>query len=143
MLFRVSDIKHDRAAGSHARTIQLVDDPITLPDRDSIWRIAEDELGVPVDVDHKRSLGQYVGRFKTEHERQDLSSGYVVQALSDDLRINAAHFSGHRVKLPPMAVSMTHSPALVAGGVTFANTLPWLLFSLPAGALADRVDRRR
>jgi hypothetical protein len=173
MLFRVSDIKHDRAAGSHARRIELVDDPIMLPDRDPIWRtateiaqrgmyqirpsgslraapgverhpdvrsrrgaagrrgrgprpadhrtvrellgtpglrmfkgediddviarIAEDELGVPVDVDRKRFLGQYVGRFKTEHERQDLSSGYVVQALSDDLRINAAHFSSHRV----------------------------------------------
>jgi hypothetical protein len=40
MLFRVSDIKHDRAAGSHARTIQLVGDPIILPDRDSIWRTA-------------------------------------------------------------------------------------------------------
>jgi ADP-ribose pyrophosphatase YjhB (NUDIX family) len=64
---------------------------------DVIARIAEDELGVRVDVDRKRFLGQYVGRFKTEHERQDLSSGYVVQALSSDLRINAAHFSGHRV----------------------------------------------
>ena len=47
-----------------------------------------------------------------------------------------------KLTLPLMAVSMTRSPALVAG-VTFANTLPWLLFSLPAGALADRVDRRR
>jgi ADP-ribose pyrophosphatase YjhB (NUDIX family) len=64
---------------------------------DVIARIAEDELGVRVDVDSKRFLGQYVGRFKTEHERQDLSSGYVVRAFSNELRINPAHFSGHRI----------------------------------------------
>ena len=28
-------------------------------------------------------------------------------------------------------------------GLTFALTLPWLLFALPAGALVDRLDRRR
>ncbi|MFG1919471.1 MFS transporter [Micromonospora sp. NPDC048898] len=47
-----------------------------------------------------------------------------------------------KLTLPLLAVSMTDSPALVAAA-TLANTLPWLLFSLPAGALADRVDRRR
>ncbi|MEU5566755.1 MFS transporter [Micromonospora musae] len=46
-----------------------------------------------------------------------------------------------KLALPLVAVSMTDSPALVAG-VTLANTLPWLLFSLPAGVLADRVDRQ-
>ncbi|MBB5475511.1 MFS transporter [Micromonospora parathelypteridis] len=46
-----------------------------------------------------------------------------------------------KLTLPLVAVSMTDSPALVAG-TTLANTLPWLLFALPAGALADRVDRR-
>lgn len=64
---------------------------------DVIARIAEDELGVRVDVEGKRFLGQYVGRFKTENERQDLSSGYVVRALSTDLQLNAVHFSGHRI----------------------------------------------
>ncbi|MFE9957184.1 MFS transporter [Micromonospora sp. NPDC005299] len=47
-----------------------------------------------------------------------------------------------KLTLPLVAVSMTNSPALVAG-ISLANTLPWLLFSLHAGALADRVDRRR
>ncbi|WP_274531484.1 MFS transporter [Micromonospora hortensis] len=47
-----------------------------------------------------------------------------------------------KLTVPLVAVSMTNSPALVAGA-TLANTLPWLLFALPAGALADRVDRRR
>jgi MFS family permease len=46
-----------------------------------------------------------------------------------------------KIALPLVAVTVTHSPALVAG-VALAVTLPWLLFALPAGALADRVDRR-
>ncbi len=46
-----------------------------------------------------------------------------------------------KVALPLAAVTLTNSPALVAG-VVVALTLPWLLFALPAGALADRVDRR-
>lgn len=64
---------------------------------DTLVRIAEDELGLPVEVDGRRLLGQYVGRFSTEHGRQDLSTGYVVRALSDEVRLNAAHFSGYRV----------------------------------------------
>jgi MFS family permease len=46
-----------------------------------------------------------------------------------------------KIALPLIAVTLTDSPGLVAG-VTLAVTLPWLLFALPAGALADRVDRR-
>jgi MFS family permease len=45
------------------------------------------------------------------------------------------------VALPLIAVSLTTSPALVAG-VTIAGRLPWLVFVLVAGALADRLDRR-
>ncbi len=47
-----------------------------------------------------------------------------------------------KVALPLAALRLTDSPLLIAG-LTFALTLPWLLFSLPAGALADRLDRRR
>ena len=47
-----------------------------------------------------------------------------------------------KIALPLVAVTLTDSPGLVAG-ITLAVTLPWLLFALPAGALADRVDRRR
>lgn len=46
-----------------------------------------------------------------------------------------------KVALPLVAVTLTDSPVLVAG-VAVAVTLPWLLFALPAGALADRADRR-
>jgi MFS family permease len=46
------------------------------------------------------------------------------------------------VALPLVAVQFTRSPTLVAG-VKVALTLPWLLLVLPAGALADRLDRRQ
>jgi MFS family permease len=46
------------------------------------------------------------------------------------------------VAFPLLATRLTHSPVLIAG-VAFAATAPWLFFALPAGALADRVSRRR
>ncbi len=45
------------------------------------------------------------------------------------------------VALPLIAVRLTDSPMLVAG-VSLAGRLPWLVFVLFAGALADRLDRR-
>ncbi len=47
-----------------------------------------------------------------------------------------------KIALPLMAIQLTQSPTLIAG-LTVAATLPWLLFALTAGALADRVDRRK
>lgn len=47
-----------------------------------------------------------------------------------------------KVALPLAAVQFTRSPALIAG-LSVALTLPWLVCALPAGALADRLDRRR
>lgn len=47
-----------------------------------------------------------------------------------------------KLALPLYATRLTDSPAMVAG-VAFAVRLPWLLFALFAGALADRHDRRR
>ncbi|SES74822.1 MFS transporter [Nonomuraea wenchangensis] len=46
-----------------------------------------------------------------------------------------------KVGAPLLAVSMTRSPTLVSL-VGAAATLPWLLLALPAGAVADRADRR-
>ena len=43
--------------------------------------------------------------------------------------------------LPLLAVSITDD-ALAFSGVAVAGRLPWLLFALQAGAIADRVDRR-
>lgn len=42
---------------------------------------------------------------------------------------------------PLLVASQTHNPTLVAAA-TMARLLPWLLFGLVAGALADRLDRR-
>jgi MFS family permease len=46
-----------------------------------------------------------------------------------------------KVAMPLVAVRYTQSPTLIAG-LAFALSLPWLLFALPAGAFADRWDRR-
>lgn len=43
----------------------------------------------------------------------------------------------------PLALAaLTRDPVVVAG-MTVVQFLPWLLFTLPSGALVDRVDRRR
>ncbi len=47
-----------------------------------------------------------------------------------------------KISLPLLAIGLTTSPLLI-GGLGVALTLPWLLFALPAGALTDRLDRRR
>ena len=47
-----------------------------------------------------------------------------------------------QVALPLLALRITRSPAEIAG-VLLAARLPWLVFALHAGALADRLDRRR
>lgn len=46
------------------------------------------------------------------------------------------------IAFPLLAIQLTDSPALVAG-VSVVGRLPWLVFVLFAGALADRLDRRR
>lgn len=45
------------------------------------------------------------------------------------------------IAFPWLASTLTDQPFLIAL-VAMANRLPWLVFSLPAGALADRLDRR-
>jgi len=47
-----------------------------------------------------------------------------------------------QIAYPLLVLAMTGSPA-TAGIVGFIGTLPYILFQLPAGALMDRVDRRR
>lgn len=47
-----------------------------------------------------------------------------------------------KLAVPVVAVRYTDSPLLIAG-IGVAMSLPWLLLALPAGAIADRVDRLR
>lgn len=46
------------------------------------------------------------------------------------------------IVLPLLAVRLTDSPLLISG-LALVSRLPWLVFVLIAGALADRMDRRR
>jgi predicted MFS family arabinose efflux permease len=47
-----------------------------------------------------------------------------------------------QIAYPLLVLAMTGSPA-AAGVVGFVGTLPYILFQLPAGAVMDRVNRRR
>lgn len=62
-----------------------------------------------------------------------LWSAAVVSSFGDALRTAA---------LPLLAVTLTDRPLLIAA-VTACGYLPWLLFGLLGGAVADRVDQRR
>ncbi|RIQ36736.1 MFS transporter [Jiangella rhizosphaerae] len=46
------------------------------------------------------------------------------------------------VAIPWLATAVTRDPLQIAL-VTLATRLPWLLFSLPAGVITDRLDRRK
>ena len=71
------------------------------------------------------------GRLGTDFGR--LWTASTISNLGDGLTRTAG---------PLLAASLTRDPILVSG-VLFAQTVPWLLFGLLAGAIADRVDRRR
>lgn len=85
------------------RTIRPYKDQWALPGlrmykdesiNDTIVRIAEQEVGISLDPSKKTLIGQYVGKFKTEHQRQDLSTGYYFKLpASTKVVINKDHFS--------------------------------------------------
>jgi ADP-ribose pyrophosphatase YjhB (NUDIX family) len=61
---------------------------------DTLKRIAQQELGIEINIDNKQFLAQFVGKFKTEQDRQDISSGYVVKINEEqELKLNPEHFS--------------------------------------------------
>ncbi|QOV39107.1 MFS transporter [Streptomyces ferrugineus] len=62
-----------------------------------------------------------------------LWSAAVLSSFGDSLRTAA---------LPLLAVTLTDRPLLVAA-VTACGYLPWIVFGLLGGAVADRVDQRR
>jgi hypothetical protein len=45
------------------------------------------------------------------------------------------------IAYPLLVLALTGSPA-AAGALGFARTVPWFLFALPAGAIADRLNRK-
>ena len=61
---------------------------------DTLVRIAWQELGLEIDPAKRTFLGQYVGRFRTEHRRQDLSTGYHVAVdPRQTVTLNRDHFT--------------------------------------------------
>ncbi len=77
-------------------------------------------------------MGEWVP-LRRNHDFVLLWSGQLVSTLGS--RVSSLGF-------PLLVLAQTHSPAQ-AGAVAFAQTLPYLLLYLPAGALVDRWDRKR
>ena len=70
-------------------------------------------------------------RFGTSYYK--LFAGTVVSNLGDGMAL---------VAYPWLASAVTRNPILISL-VAVAQRLPWLLFTLPAGVITDRVDRRK
>lgn len=81
-------------------------------------------LPEPLDGPERQPLGPAFWQLWTSSGLSNLADGVV------------------KVALPLVAIRYTQSPAAIAG-LTFVLTLPWLVFALQAGAIADRLDRRR
>jgi MFS family permease len=72
-------------------------------------------------------------RVRLGRDYRRLFTASVVSNLGDGVGV---------VAYPWLASAVTRSPLLIAL-VAAASRLPWLVFTLPAGVITDRVDRRR
>lgn len=77
---------------------------------------------------------------KTAPERAPLGGNFWKLLTSSGLS-NLAD-GVFKLALPLVAIRYTQEPVLIAG-LSLVASLPWLLFALQAGALADRLDRRK
>lgn len=69
---------------------------------DTLARIAKQEVGINLDSSKKTLIGQYVGKFKSEHHRQDLSTGYYFKLpASTVVELNYEHFSSYTLSVAP------------------------------------------
>ncbi len=65
---------------------------------DTLKRIAIQELGLKISTTNKKFLGQFSAKFKTEHNRQDLSTGYLIKIVADQtIVLNSTHFSTSKI----------------------------------------------
>lgn len=78
-------------------------------------------------------IGEWVAPQRLGREFRWLLASSWTSNVGDGIALAAA---------PLLIASMTDSPILVAAGAVL-QFLPWLLFGLHAGAIADRLDRRR
>ena len=78
------------------------------------------------------ALGELIAPRRLGHDFRWLMSAAWMSNIGDGIALAAS---------PLLIASMTSSPVLVASGAML-QFLPWLLFGLHAGAIADRVERR-
>jgi len=78
------------------------------------------------------SLGELIAPRRLGRDFRWLLASSWTSNLGDGIALAAA---------PLLVASMTSSPILVASGAVL-QYLPWLIFGLHAGAIADRLDRR-
>ena len=79
------------------------------------------------------SLGELIAPRRLGTDFRWLLSSSWTSNIGDGIALSAA---------PLLIASLTSSPLLVAGGAMM-QFLPWLLFGLLAGSIADHYDRRR
>jgi len=79
------------------------------------------------------SLGELIAPRRLGRDFRWLMSSSWTTDIGDGIALSAA---------PLLIASLTSSPVLVAGGLLM-QYLPWLLFGLMAGSIADHNDRRR
>jgi hypothetical protein len=83
----------------------------------TLQRIALQEVGLEINPGDCHILGQINGFFDTEHNRQDISTGYHIVIDPDvELVLNAEHFSGMRIsyETPHRAGAMYRDYASIA-----------------------------
>ena len=83
-------------------------------------------------IDRVTGLGELIAPKRLGRDFRWLMSAAWTSNIGDGIALAAS---------PLLIASMTSSPILVASGAVL-QFLPWLLFGLHAGAIADRVERR-
>lgn len=65
---------------------------------DTLVRIAKQEVGLDINPKSKKLIDQYVGKFSTENNRQDISTGYAISVTNKQtIHINPDHFSNFKI----------------------------------------------
>ncbi|MFF0144598.1 putative MFS family arabinose efflux permease [Amycolatopsis sulphurea] len=82
---------------------------------------------------HSGSRLQNTGRVGSDHRFRWLLASSATANLGDGIG---------KVAFPLLATTLTRDPVQIAA-LSAVQFLPWLLFAIPAGALIDRVDRKK
>lgn len=65
---------------------------------DTLRRIAQQEVGINIDPTQKQFIGQFVGKFSTENNRQDISTCYAICVPdTQEIVVNKDHFSDMKI----------------------------------------------